>query len=129
MTKKYYKILMRDMTSINGANSFTIRYKLNEWTFPKIDGSGLYVFDNLENAKDFTLRESGILIYECEVVNPRKIKKLISISYLSTGYLNKLLETKKRHKKQSFYWLRDVPKGTVLCDAVKLTRLVYDKDN
>ena len=133
MRKKYYKIVtinsvgrlysychadlffMQD----NDRKYITVEYKAGEFVGPNIIGTKLYVFDSLKNAKNFAGMSSNQEIWECEVINPNKVKYL---AYVTRNCILDFWKAKKNHKKTD--WKKECPFGTIACDAVKLTRKV-----
>jgi hypothetical protein len=104
-------------------NLLCIEYKVNEYVYPKLEGSKLYVFSNLDSASKFLniidfYNKDKCVIYECEVENPGKIKPLYCINSI-VNYWKK----KKSHKSTSNFLINKT-KGFVSCDAVKLTKRV-----
>lgn len=90
-----------------------IHYRTQRWVKPKIPKSKIFVFDSLENARSF--KDYNEHIYECEVRNPIKCSKIANLL----------------HDIYSFWiwtWTSvstsEPPKGTYICDAVKLIRRV-----
>ena len=126
MSQVFYKKVNLDSTSINGLPKWSIRYYLNTWTYPLPDTDGLFVFDTLENAKNFPY---GHAIYECKVVNPRLIKVIFDVVSTdsptrSTEGIGKFWKMRRQRKKPKDICLMSSPKGTYLCDAVMITQRV-----
>lgn len=125
--KKYYKVVSKDMWSARTCWSIddvhlSIRYKLNEWVYPKIKYTDLMVFEFIEDAQFF----KGFYerIFECEVKNPRKQGNLI---YDNTIPLEETVSQIIKNRQQKKKWTHLVagqkrPPGTVFCSAVKLTK-------
>lgn len=99
-----------------------IKYKVGEWVKPEIEGSKLFVFSTLHNAQCFRSENSSQLIYECEVVNPTEPPQAVVHHLALYRDLVEEFWSGKRLPtcRQSDY----IISGTMLCDAVKLTRLV-----
>lgn len=123
--KKYYKVVDRmcdNYVSIMvGGSDIGTNYPVGEFAYPTLEGSKLFVFDSLQAAIDFG-KNIGY-IFECEVINPVKytgcVAKWYNIDFVEqvkTFWKNKLAPECTR------YAISD----TVLCDAVKITNLVYD---
>lgn len=67
MKKKYYKVVRKDYGGqLISSGVSSIEYKQNEWTIAP-DNTRLFVFENLQNAKDFLDDCISGVIYECEV--------------------------------------------------------------
>lgn len=101
-----------------------IEYKVGKFVYPKIDGSRLFVFDDICAAK----KMSSAKLFECEVKNPTKFGIILN----DTGcrLANRLLRIcilRKKHKKYT-HLLRYHEKNKILhknifmCDAVKLIK-------
>jgi len=106
--------------SILGDGNYDIKYNLNEWTKPTI--GKLFVFDSLQDARNFPY---GTYIFECEIQGtPIRPKKIVHSHY--TGGIKQFwnLRQKKKSLKSLEHKLINAPKGTVLVDAVKITKLV-----
>lgn len=141
--KIYYKVVRWNLTSavMNTdndyidpylTNDFCINYKINEWVKPKIPGTKLMVFSNLDSAKQFanpyrsfrSLSDIIYCIYTCHIKNPSKIGFFTYIydspSGIRTKYYEyyKLIKNKKR--RSSFKNNANIPNDTVFCSAVKL---------
>lgn len=80
MSKKYYKVvnpltLTSCCTNWHFPEQFRVKYKVGLWTKPTIAGTRLFVFNDLQDAKDFCAKNYMTRswdIYECVVKNPRK---------------------------------------------------------
>lgn len=130
MNNIYYKVMRysgNELTSYNVSyNTFykslgmSIKYNIGEWTHPIIKKTKLFVFNNLEDAKNLIKREKyGYSIYECEVINPKEYGPV------NIGNTEDLLKAIKQKKKYRHLINRcDLPNGTIFCDAVKLIREV-----
>jgi len=143
MTKTYYKVVRTDIdpdtmfSAITSKlkyslyhryeknkNNLIVQYKLNEWVFPKIVGSKLFVFDNLHDANNFAWNYY-YTVYECEIKNPHKSCPFYK--YVLDSPVHVLTMWKLYKQKKKFSHLNSVeqpPIGTVVCDAVKLTKKV-----
>ncbi len=102
--------------------SYSVIYKLGRWTYPKITGSKLFVFDSLMNAIKHCGKDAYRRIYECHIKKP-----IFNINYLDEGLE---YDTEKFYNfwKKNLMDNRDcgfrLPTGTVLVDAVKLIQPV-----
>lgn len=118
----FYKVVRKrdktnkDLTSVI-RNNFSIKYKTQRWRKPRLQGSKIFVFDSLANAKYFVSRSNGfkLAIYECEVQNPVK----------ATGYAfcaddNAILNFWNGTDQDNF----QLPIGTYFVDKVKLIKRV-----
>lgn len=104
------------LRSFNAPNSSTsVSYKLNEWAYPKLKNSLLYVFDNLSNAQEYAQNSGAVKLYECEVgevfepANPLAFPSALNMQ----RYWNDNIETETL----------DIP-GTRVTDKVKLIKQV-----
>lgn len=71
MSKTYYKVLQKDMTSAclwSSISKFRVEYKINQWVEPKVEGTKLFIFESLESAKNLAKGLSED-IYECIAEN------------------------------------------------------------
>ena len=121
----FYKVVRRrdktnkDLTSVI-TNGFSIKYKTQRWRKPRLQGSKIFVFDSLNNARCFITKNSGnnLVIYECEVQNPVKAK-----SYAFTADDESILRF-WRFKLEEYSSSFQLPVGTYFVDKVKLTKRV-----
>jgi hypothetical protein len=126
--KKYYKVvrLNGNKTFISARASqwgggvsqeFAVQYRIGEFAKPKVAGTKLFVFDDLDEAQSFA--DSSDVIFECEVKNPRKAK------YGSFTYRDVALFWKVRQSRKSTKEIQMIlPDHTIFCDAVMLTKEV-----
>jgi len=129
----YYKVVSKTgcdkLQSAVTKESACVTYSLNKWIGSIIPHSKLFVFTSLETAMalvDYHMAINGYIhIYECQVKNPHKIKTIVSCDY-SKKTFEKFWTTK--HNKQKIddkrFWITEPLTGTVVVDAVKLTKLV-----
>ncbi len=126
---KYYKVLARadkKLFSINRimgkSNPTVTRYIRNTWVKPKFNNSKLFAFSDVNVATEFAQLHHGVL-YEAEVKNPVISRRDASI----------VSSWEDRYKTYADFWLRKkvgslssmlAPRGTVFCDAVKITKRV-----
>jgi len=134
--KRYYKVVSPDLQSCrlnskfmenDTIKNFTVQYEIDEWVYPRLKHSKLFVFSDLHSALSFIM---GIeyqkdQIYECEIKNPTRAYVVISVwtSNLRNKIINvwKLRKNKKRYIDQG----HSPPTHTVWCDGVKLIKKVY----
>lgn len=118
-------------SGMGDVKAFEIEYIPNEWTFPKFDSAGIYVFGDLKQA----IHRAGIEtesfeIWECKTKNPRPFKH-ISYSFYERAFNNFWKEYKKlrqkRHSLDALYGGR-TPDHTYLASAIKLHKLVAVKE-
>jgi len=108
-----YKVVREDLTSFNSGN---LQYKINKWVKPEY--GKLFVFDTIENAKEFLseYRFRTYHIYRCKVkgyVEPfLMLRTQNGLDYVKAWACE--LDTKI-----------PAPKGTWVCDAVKLKDLMF----
>jgi len=141
-----YKLVIRD----NGLLSIfhrglkhrygrILKYEINEWTYPTIKGSKLFVFDTIENAMEFLHTNMNLkyqfstfsifdrgTIWMCEVHNPSKngiVADSLRNNWQTVIKAWKLRKYKKRFK--HLVHLIRPPNGTLFVDAVKLIKEVY----
>ena len=119
MINMYKLVIPTD--ALNVYVSFTagihaVTYKFNEWAYPSLQGSGLFVFQTIEHVVDWVGYIEPGIVWECEVQNPRPLKLMASclaendygLFWANTGYTK----------------LYNAPRGTYIADAVKLVREV-----
>ncbi len=82
MSKQYYKVVYVNKfnktiySALVNDFDFQVNYKIGEWTYPKITGTKLFVFDNKKEAIDFVrgmpwrATSGQRCIYRVEVKNP-----------------------------------------------------------
>lgn len=120
---KYYRDALSNeeyflSTSCN-SNPYKVRYEINEWVKPKLEGSQLFVFNSLINAINFTNNYCNTYdykVFECEIDSPTPCRYLaLEIFYIKDFWLSNELPN---------YRIKGAPFGTVGCKAVKLTKEV-----
>lgn len=127
--KRYFKILSDSATSIfercgNTRTDYTVQYIENEWVRSSIKHGKLFVFDDLYKAFLWSqgmeyLKGIGITptIYEVEVTNPQRIKKI------PVQNIDFVKFWQKRHsKKHPDVRVQNPMENTLVVDAVKLVR-------
>lgn len=137
--KTYYKVLTLDPEfglisanySPNVAERLTsgtiIQYTQNIWTHPKLMGSNLFVFEDKESAIDYIDSvKNGMskkVLYECEVENP-SCMGIFDMDYFISCYNSSFLKKLKAKNNKEKYRIdyTEVPRGTIFCDAIKLTK-------
>jgi hypothetical protein len=120
MTKIYYKCLSHCNSSVIGLDNVSLYYELNEWTYPVIPRSRLFVFDTLESARTSYL---GDKIFECEVLGIPERPEYIADIYQVINFWRAYID-----KESPLYMsiCNIPPKGTLLVDAVKITKLISE---
>jgi len=126
MIQKHYKVVCEDTN--NQLHSFlhhkitshSITYCINEWVYPTIPHSKLFVFSSLKEAFRWKESNSFLCVYECEVRNPQKIKWICSwfIQSVWEDFWNKRYNKKKMPEKHK------IPQHTIVVDAVKLIKKI-----
>lgn len=143
MNKKYYKIVhSRDNSYYSVIYSpqiytyklkdYILEYKINEWTYPAIDGSNLMCFDSLLNVQNFIINNdlSHYKVFECDVISPNKKGIFVSlINYNFSETLLKLINLRKSKKKFSNYVTPMAQKkGYIFCKGIMLTKEIKFKN-
>jgi hypothetical protein len=120
MNKIYYKCLSYCNSSVIGIKDVSLYYELNEYTYPVIPRSKLFVFDTLENARKSYL---GDKIFECEVLGTPESPEYIADIYQVRNFWRTYID-----KESPLYMAMCElpPKGTLLVDAVKITKLISE---
>jgi len=130
----FYKIVDAHFKSCSvgysNADKYEVQYQLGNFVQSKT-GTPLFVFQSLDAAQAFSQNKYGVSpakhvsthIYECEVINPRRIKQLVG--NLSNYTFESFWQLRKRRKSVKLInSVRPAPKGTWICDSVKLLRKV-----
>ncbi len=121
----YYKCTTRYRKSLlaHTNEKFRVIYKFKKWVYPQIEGTKLFVFDNLQSAIDFCGSDYFKRIFECEVKNPTKRYNIFYWQcYINWSVITNMLKLRKLHRKFTHLKSNTLPNNTVVCDAVKLTR-------
>lgn len=141
--KVYYKVVRQVSGKLYSAlhinlnlYGMSVKYKVDNWVCPALDGSKLMVFSDFEEASQFSITRFRDL-YECEIINPQRKAPFIESIFSNNFRTNllKLIEIKKKGKKyfgESANKLglldntgtKPVYKSVVFCDAVKLTKRI-----
>jgi hypothetical protein len=101
---------------------WSVQYKLNEFVRPKVKNSKLFVFCDLQTAKDFMSDYSYIVarrIYKCEALNATKCL-LIGDSVRTILEFWKYRGVVRKLKTST----KTPPEGTLQADAIKLLERV-----
>lgn len=79
-TKIMYKLLSKRYDQYYSYNSSygygiaTVEYIPNQWVYPKLKGSKLFVFPSVKDARTCPgYQVQDHVIFKCEVLNPRKV--------------------------------------------------------
>lgn len=92
-TQKIYYKVVRGFTSKKGKREWcssyadddlTVFYQLQKWTIHKIRNSRLFVFNKINNARDFVKKRSPEYdphVFECEVEDPRHLMWVSNTHY------------------------------------------------
>lgn len=129
MTKEYYKVvsilgeelysaLYSQVTS--ESEGIFLKYIPGEWIRPKVEGSKIMVFENLDDAYKFASDEYWeTRVYKCEVLNPSYDGPFVILvgSRSFPQMLDETIKGKRNSDKPLF-------ENTVFCDAIKLIREV-----
>lgn len=116
----YYKVVNTNGGQLRSIleHDFTVEYVVNEWVYPTLENSKLFVFESLERALKFK-RDSEYSyeeVFECEVVNPAELPYIsMFVSKINAFWNPSILD-----------WCEqgNAPVGTFGVDAVKLIRKV-----
>ena len=95
-----------------------IRYRHNQFTYPELKGSKLFVFNTLEGAQAYACMDHRI--YECEVINP---VRMFPIMYGPNEEVCDFWRLKGEGRSTRKYE-RLKHFNCSGCDAVKITKLV-----
>lgn len=142
MAQKFYKIVDDELKScsINSryASEFEVQYKLDEFVSSNVPNTPLFVFETLDAAITFIqgdaaycgygpspAKASATNVYECEVVNPRRMRYLLG-GELTYSNLQNFWKSKLSKKKTAIcIRQKSVPSRTFVCDKVKLLKKVH----
>lgn len=118
----YYKVVVPvedRLTSAIARGSLELEYYPNEWVYPWVANSKLFVFDTLHHAQQFANRvwRYNPQIWECEVINPEPLRESVSPCSDITTIGKFWADSQSVNTKPT-------PYHTVVCDAVKLTSCV-----
>jgi len=100
-----------------------IEYKLNEWVYPQILNSKLYIFNCLANARTFVYSQGisfGTRIYIADAIG---VSSKVHMA-CNWGCVEKFWKLIKNKKKYSHLLPIYQYVGTLSCDAVKLIKKV-----
>ena len=91
-----YKVVNQYLMSSNKHGKYAVQYKINEFVYPVLEGSKLFVIDTLDNAFRYlndcgNLDEDGLQIYECECTNvePGKDLEILFVTKLNALIMNR----------------------------------------
>lgn len=132
---KFFKVTTEaGYSPMKEGTDIAVKYNIGEWTTPKINQ--LMVFASKNDAIFFYkkyIEYSPLKIYECEVKNPA-LNGFWCSEVLFKVYMKFLDTYSQRHKSIYAEMMEDesiadkiknygrIPKGTVFCDAVMLTK-------
>lgn len=121
MPKYYYKVTDLNMGScVIAAKGIKIKYYLSKWVEPKAKGSLIFVFEKLEEARDFIYSQASCYrIFRCLARNPKKcdIRIIGGIDYenISRSALKNFWTGK-----HTDFWKSNAPGGTYFAESIKL---------
>lgn len=113
----YFKVTNAHLQSVYD-QPFSVKYSINEWIGPILEGSLLFVFDDLNKAKKFAVDASNTnRLFRCEIEEGKNFRPaILSIFGLEDGkakdYWNPTFH---------FYGHKDPLSGTIYAKKVKLT--------
>lgn len=90
--KYYYKVVTKDMKSSNAGFSwltnlfkrnFILKYAIEKRTVPKIKNTKLYVFKNLQEARNSNIGGLYSKVLRCVVENPQKMNAILFPDYIN----------------------------------------------
>lgn len=110
-----YKVLSSKLYSYVALQYHAYHYNLTDWNYPKV--GKFFVFDTLENAKNFIAFGQ---IYKCDVLNPLPQNYILSVSCLE------FIPEFWRKQFKTYMKLALPPKGTYVCDGLRLNEKVYE---
>lgn len=124
-TKIMYKLLSKRNNkyySYNSPGSYgigNVEYIPNQWVYPKLQGSKLFIFPSVKDAKSCAGYDPLYhIIFKCEVLNPRKVPyEKFCMCSIELWWKTKF---KKKNPNKIPYADWDVPKNSWWCDSVKI---------
>lgn len=125
-TNNLYSVIGSYQTgaSSKAVQDFCIQYKINEWTYPKVNGTNLMCFSKLSSAKDFAIspgKRFRYKIFKCATKGARKKGFFVTAWDLDTLLAKELYKQKKMRKKITCENYRECYyPNTVFCSAIKL---------
>lgn len=106
--------------NVNFPQKYRTFYSIGEWTNPSVNGTRLFCFKTLKDAKAFTIGSlSDWHIYKCEVKSPAKVKYISRIQKIEEFWKRKFCKKKIRDLRAM------TPRNTYSCSAIKLLERVY----
>lgn len=109
---------------VDGIDSLSQIYKIGQWTYPKLNGTKLFVFNDLDNARTFIsnidcMQSYRLQIYQCHVLNPvYEYDKFINSLYRLVCIIRDYNE--ETTLKEMREYSTPCSYKSVYCDAVKL---------
>ena len=99
-TNNLYSVIGSRQTdaSSKAVRDFSIEYKINEWTYPKVNGTNLMCFSKLSSAKDFINsleQHTNLKIFKCTVKGARKKGFFVTAMFLDIKDTKELCKQKK----------------------------------
>jgi hypothetical protein len=125
MTKTYYKVVTKSLTSVWAPEEVEVQYKIGKWVEPKIKEFPLAVFNSLDNARSFSCLDPSSKIFECEIQQKTRKTWLPGRSaYYCSEAIKEILQCIKNKKKFLDLVITDelLPCGTITCKRVKLIK-------
>lgn len=134
-TKIGYKVVrykQQNMVSVNSNLNYDalVTYEVNNWTYPRLKHTDLYVFDNILDAAQFLqkMREDDtrqFALFEVEYI-PSRRKPLLFSGLFVNRKLVELEEIRKQKIKTPIHIMNmiSIPKATMCAKAVKLVSLL-----
>lgn len=124
---KVYKVLFpasKKLYSLNRVNNTagSVRYVIGKWTLPKYEKSKLFAFDSLKKAMSFSSIWPESVVYEADakISNER-----INFSSILYSYYSEEEDFRKFWRNgMSCLDGREIPNGTVFCNAIKITKRI-----
>lgn len=123
----YYKVLRSNgdnLVSIASQGAAQLVYSRNFTTHAPKELGGVFIFDSLENVRQFMRMYSKYeeigLVFECEATNPQP---LTFCTFPEERYITKFWEHLKNNKQT---WCNQkTPEGTYIADAIILGKRVF----
>ncbi len=112
----FYRLTKYNLGSVSCLrDNIAVVSKIGEWTYPKVKGSKLFIFDSLESVKKFPCVWNKC--FKCRVKNPKEREWMLE-------YPDGIMVIYYYWRRISSPGVMECYPGTVVCDAFKLIKEV-----
>ncbi len=122
--KYYYKVTNRDKRSIVAHGRVALTYREGRWTWPKLKGSKIFIFESLRKARQFRKRfAKRARIFRCIAKGSKKFSmSLPAIWFSSRGWVEAKIFWTGRGGRTNLTYHCETPPGTRVAEAVKIVK-------